>query len=256
MPDAVGGVSVQVAGTAAEAGVKAAERAVARIRAAVRDRGGARVLFASAPSQTPLLEALRRADVPWSQVEALHVDEYVGIDPDAPQSFGRWLCTQLFDVVRPGTVRLIDPRADPAEEAERYAEILRRAPIDLACLGIGVNGHLAFNEPYQWSFEDTAWVRQVRLDRISRQQQVDDGAFTTLEQVPELALTLTIPCLLRAEEIVVSASGRHKAEAVRRALHGDLTPAVPATALRHHERVGVFVDIAAAHPAQSTQEVS
>lgn len=256
MAEAVGAVSVEVAGTAAEAGLRAAERVISRIRTAVRDQGSARVLFASAPSQTPLLDALKRADLPWAQVEALHVDEYVGIDPDAPQSFGRWLCTELFDVVRPGAVRLIDPRADPEEEAARYTAVLRSAPIDLACLGIGVNGHLAFNEPYQWSFEDTEWVRRVRLDQVSRQQQVDDGAFARLEDVPEEALSLTVPCLLEAHEIVISASGPQKAEAVHRTLYGDLTPAVPATALRHHERVGVFIDSdAARHAGSTTPEV-
>ena len=254
-------VSVQVAETAAEAGTSAAERAGARIQAAVDDHGRARVLFASAPSQLPLLEALKRVDLPWAKVEALHVDEYVGVDPHAPQSFGRWLCQQFFDEVKPGAVQLINPQAEPADEAKRYSAVLQQAPIDLACLGIGVNGHLAFNEPYQWSFEDAQWGRQVRLDRVSRQQQVDDGAFALLEQVPELALSATIPCLLSSHEIVVSANGRYKAEAVHRALHDDLTPAVPATALRCHDNVSLFLDSAAAHfqpttQAPTSQEVS
>lgn len=240
------GMRVVVRETAELAGAAAADAVAAAIGEAVRTQGFARVLFASAPSQLPMIEALKSRDVPWPRVTALHVDEYVGIDPAAPQGFGRWLRDHLFDDVKPGTVELMRPDADPAAEIARYAELVGTGSIDLACLGIGVNGHLAFNEPHQWSIDDPELVRLVRLDDVSRQQQVDDGCFATLPEVPTSAITLTVPALLAARHIVVTVPGSHKASAVAGCLSGAVTPAVPASALQTHRSVTLFLDQAAA----------
>ena len=241
-----GGMQVVIRETAAEAGEEAARATAAAITAAVSARGFARVLFASAPSQLPMLEALKAIDVPWSRVTALHVDEYVGIAPSAPQGFGRWLRDHLFDDVQPAAVELMRPDVDPDAECARYAALVTPGSVDVGCLGIGVNGHLAFNEPYQWSTEDPELVRQVRLDATSRQQQVDDGCFAALADVPTTAITLTMPALLAARRLVVTVPGSQKADAVARCVSGDVTPAVPASALQTHPSVRLFLDRAAA----------
>ncbi len=241
-----GGMQVVVRETAAQAGAEAAQAVAAAITDAVRAQGSARVLFASAPSQLRMIEALKSMEVPWSRVTALHVDEYAGIDPSAPQGFGRWLRDHLFDDVKPGMVELMRPDVDPATECARYAGLVAAGSIDVGCLGIGVNGHVAFNEPHQWSIDDPALVRPVRLDAASRQQQVDDGCFGALADVPTTAITLTMPALLAARHLVVTVPGSHKADAVARCVSGDVTPAVPASALRTHPSVALFLDRAAA----------
>ncbi|HEY5201449.1 MAG TPA: 6-phosphogluconolactonase [Acidothermaceae bacterium] len=244
---------VVVRDTAPEAGADAAIAMATVLREAVRRQGLARVLFASAPSQSPMIDALKAQDVPWARVTALHIDEYVGIDPSAPQAFGRWLQDHLFNDVRPGVVELMRPDADPAQECERYGRLVAAAPIDVACLGIGVNGHLAFNEPYQWTIDDPVRARLVQLDVESRRQQVDDGCFASLDEVPTCAITLTIPTLLAARHLVVTVSGSHKAQAVARCVSGAITPAVPASALQTHTSVRLFLDRAAAAHVESAQ---
>jgi glucosamine-6-phosphate deaminase len=236
------GIRVVVRATAESAGEEAAQAVASAIGEAVRAQGFARVLFASAPSQLPMIEALKSADVPWSRVTALQVDEYVGIDPQAPQSFGRWLRDHLFDAVAPGTVELMRPDDDPMAECARYAALVATGSIDLACLGIGVNGHLAFNEPNRCAIDDPQLVRLVRLDAASRQQQVDDGCFASLAEVPTAAITLTMPALLAARRIAAMVPGSHKANAVARCVSGTVTPATPASALQTHPSVALFLD--------------
>jgi glucosamine-6-phosphate deaminase len=141
-----------------------------------------------------------------------------------------------------GTVHLIDPGNDPAAAADDYAQALAEAPIDIVCLGIGVNGHLAFNDPPVADLADPLDVKIVELDAICRQQQVDDGCFTGIGDVPTHAITLTIPRLLRADRLFCVVPGVAKRTAVRRALHDPITAACPATALRQHRAVGLFLD--------------
>lgn len=203
------------------------------------------MLFASAPSQETFLAALRGLDVAWERVEAFHIDEYVGIDPDASQAFGRWLDDRLWSLV-PLVAHRIDPRLEPATAASSYAAAVAADVIDVACIGIGVNGHIAFNEPYRWTIDDQAVMRPVVLDERSRQQQVDDGCFDRLSDVPTHAVSLTVPALLRAATIVVTVPGQHKAPAVAATLQPGITPATPATALQSHRDVTLFVDTAAA----------
>ncbi len=232
--------------SAALAGAAAASAAADLIRDAVRMQGAARVLFASAPSQIEMIEALKAELLPWSQVTALHLDEYVGIPAQDPRSFGQWLRNHLFDEVRPGAVELIRPDADPLQECRRYGEVLDAGPIDLACIGIGVNGHLAFNEPYQWTIDDLVRVRTAHLDTASRQQQVDDGCFASLAEVPTRAMTLTVAAVLASRHLVVMVPGAHKADAVARTVDGPVIPAVPASALQTHPAATLFLDRAAA----------
>jgi len=209
---------------------------------------GVRVIFASAPSQEATLRHLaEHPGIDWARVTAFHMDEYLSLPPDAPQRFGTWLRGALLDRVPVGTVHLIDPGhligpgADPKEAVDRYAALLAAAPIDLVCLGIGVNGHLAFNDPPA-DFADPALVKVVRLDRASRVQQVDDGCFAALDQVPTQAVTLTIPALLSAAELFCMVPGAQKKRAVTDALHGPVTGLVPASALRTHPRCSIYLD--------------
>ncbi len=194
-----------------------------------------------------MLEHLRLLDVPWSAIDVFHVDEYIGLAVDDPRGFGPWLRESLFDAVGPRRVHLLMPDpADPQSEAARYSSLLSEAAIDVACIGIGVNGHIAFNEPYDWEIEGGPLVRRVRLHHASRQQQVDDECFYDLAQVPEEALTLSVPAILLADTVVVTVSGSHKAQAVRDALIEGVVPASPATALQSHARVVVHTDSEAA----------
>jgi glucosamine-6-phosphate deaminase len=215
---------------------------------------GARVIFASAPSQEATLRHLaKHPGIDWARVTAFHMDEYLGLAPDAPQRFGTWLRRTLFDHVPVAAVHLIEPGhlsepghpigpgADPQAAADQYAALLAAAPIDLVCLGIGVNGHIAFNDPPA-DFNDPALVKVVTLDEASRVQQVDDGCFAALHEVPTQAVTLTIPALLSGAELFCMVPGAQKKRAVTAALHGPVTGLVPASALRTHPRCAVYLD--------------
>ena len=225
------------------AGVAAADEAAATLQAAIASRGSARALFASAPSQLAMLTSLRGHDIDWSAVEVFHIDEYVGLAAADPRGFGQWLCDHLFDQVRPFTVNLLDSSATtPETEATRYAGLLGDGEIDLACIGIGINGHIAFNEPYQWEIEDERLVAPVKLQEASRQQQVDDQCFATIEEVPTHAISITVPGLLRARHLTVTVTGGHKQAAVAAALMPGLNPACPASALQAHPSVVLHLD--------------
>ncbi len=202
------------------------------------------VIFAAAPSQNEFLETLVAAKgVDWSRVTAFHMDEYVGLPGTAPQSFGRWLRDRIFDRVKPGKVHYLDGMAkDSAKECDRYARLLQESPPDITCMGIGENGHLAFNDPPVADFNDPRAVKVVELDLASRKQQVNDACFSALEQVPQTAMTLTIPTLLSAPWIFCMVPGPRKAPAVKRTLEGAVATECPATVLRRHDRAVLFLD--------------
>lgn len=202
------------------------------------------VIFAAAPSQNEFLETLvAEGGIDWSRVTAFHMDEYVGLPGSAPQSFGRWLKDRIFAKVRPGRVHYLDGMApDPDRECARYSELLKAAPPDVTCMGIGENGHLAFNDPPVADFEDPVAVKVVELDLASRKQQVNDGCFAALDAVPKTAMTLTIPTLLGARWIYCMVPGPRKAPAVKRTLEGQVATECPATILRRHDRAVLFLD--------------
>jgi glucosamine-6-phosphate deaminase len=203
---------------------------------------GARVIFASAPSQEATLRHLaKHPGIDWARVTAFHMDEYLGLAPDAPQRFGTWLRRALLDHVPVGTVHLIDTGGDPRTAVDQYTVLLAEAPIDLVCLGIGVNGHIAFNDPPA-DLNDPALVKVVTLDHASRVQQVDEGCFHALDEVPTQAVTLTIPTLVSGAALFCMVPGAQKKRAVTDALHGPVTGLVPASALRTHPRCSVYLD--------------
>jgi glucosamine-6-phosphate deaminase len=208
---------------------------------------GVRMIFAAAPSQAEMLESLAgQPSIDWARVTAFHMDEYIGLPVGAPQRFGTWLRRHLFDRVPFGRVHVIEPDPVPKSAARSYATLLREAPIDIVCLGIGVNGHLAFNDPPVADLRDALDVKVVELDEVCRQQQVDDGCFPSFGEVPTHAVTLTIPRLLEAEELFCVVPGTVKRRAVWRTLHDPIGTACPSTALRTHPHCTLYLDREAA----------
>jgi glucosamine-6-phosphate deaminase len=228
-------------------GIGAAKLVAEAIRAACAARGEARVIFACAPSQNEFLEELVRLPITWSKVTVFHMDEYVGLRAEHPQSFRHFLQTHLLQHVdEPRATHLIHAENDPVHEAARYGKLLAESPIDVVCLGIGENGHLAFNDPPVADFADPLAVKVVELDDVCRQQQVNDGCFPDFAAVPTHALTLTIPTLVGAREVSCVVPGERKAAAVRDTLQGPITTQCPASILRNHARAVLHIDTASA----------
>jgi len=229
-------------------GRAAAEEAAAALRAGIAERGRARAIFAAANSQLPLFAALRElTDLDWSRIEAFHMDEYLGLDGAHPASFRSFLERHLVSPLGIGTFHRIDGTPGAAEATARdYAARLGAAPIDLCCMGIGENGHLAFNDPPVADFRDPLSLKVVPLDPASRRQQVGEGHFADLDAVPTHALTLTIPVLLSARRVVVVVPDARKADAVAAALLGSIAPACPASVLRTIDHATLHLDPAAA----------
>jgi glucosamine-6-phosphate deaminase len=233
-------------------GVAAALRVAESIRSACVARGEARVIFASAPSQNEFLAALIRESVPWENVIVFQMDEFAGLPPDHPQSFGHYLRSHLLDhIPAPRVIHLIRAESDPASECARYGKLLAENPIDLACLGVGENGHIALNDPPVANFKDPHLVKMVKLDECCRQQQVNDGCFPNLEAVPTHAFTLTVPALLAAREISCVSPGERKANAVHDALAGALSKECPASILRRHPHAVLHLDPTSAFHLES-----
>jgi len=227
-------------------GEAAAADAAAAMIEAIRGRGAVRVAFAAAPSQNEFLAALAaNREIDWSKVTAFQLDEYVDLPPDAPQLFGTFLSGALFDRVRPGTLHLIGPTGSLEEgqaRAREYAALIDAAPLDIVCLGIGENGHLAFNDPPVADFDDPQRVKVVELDTACRRQQVNDGAFLAFDDVPTHAVTLTIPTLMSGRRVVCIVPGPAKRTAVRETLHGPISTACPASILRTHPDATLYLD--------------
>jgi glucosamine-6-phosphate deaminase len=227
-----------------EMGKAAGQSVVEKMKEILRVRKALSIVFASAPSQNEFLEELSQSPgIHWNEVTAFHLDEYIGLSPDAPESFGHFLRVKLFEKVRPGNVYYLNGMAGDLEaECKRYAGLLRDHPLDVACIGIGENGHLAFNDPPFANFQDPLLVKVVELDLVSRQQQVHDGCFQNLDNVPRKAITLTIPAILSAKFIYCMVPAHSKAEAVKRTLEDSVSTDCPATILRKHENAILFLD--------------
>jgi glucosamine-6-phosphate deaminase len=228
-------------------GEAAAAAIGAEIRRAITERGKASVILASAPSQNEFLASLASADIDWPRVTAFHLDEYLGMNDHAPQSFRKFLIDRLVSKVPLGQFHGLRGEApDGAAEAKRYAELLEQNPPDLAVLGIGENGHLAFIDPPFCDFNDPESVKVVQLDEICRQQQVNDGAFATLAEVPKNALSLTIPTLMARSKLFAIAPGPAKRDAIKKTVAGPVSTTCPASILRTHPDAHLFIDAVSA----------
>lgn len=238
-------------------GAAAAADVAAELRARLAEQDAVRMVFAAAPSQSDMLDRLVAAPgIDWTRVTAFHMDEYLGLPPESPARFANWLDRAIFTRFPFGEVHRIDPGHDPEATVMAYTKLLAEAPVDIVCLGIGQNGHLAFNDPPVADLDDPVAVKVVELDRTCRQQQVDDGAFATVDDVPTHAITLTIPRLLDARRLFCVVPGAAKRHAVDRALHAPVSAADPATALRTHPDVTLYLDSASepTPPGESLSE--
>jgi len=237
-------LSVSICDARNELGRLSAKTVYDKINELSKTKEEINLLFAAAPSQNEFLEALAAyEDIPWQGINAFHMDEYIGLDYNAPQRFGNFLKERIFGCVPLRSVNYIEGNSkEPEQECQRYSELLKKYPLDIACTGIGENGHLAFNDPHVADFHDKKLVKIVSLDERSRRQQVNDRCFSHISLVPKNALTLTIPAIVAANYIVCMVPGPTKAEAVRNTLYGEISEKCPASVLRLHRAANLYID--------------
>ncbi|MDR2376136.1 MAG: glucosamine-6-phosphate deaminase [Treponema sp.] len=227
-----------------EMGRDAAAEVSGAMRTLLNTKPGIRVIFAAAPSQNEFLESLsRERSTDFSRVTAFHMDEYVGLQADAPQGFGNFLRERIFAKCLFREVHYLNGLAeDLEEECRRYAELLHSEPIDIVCMGIGENSHIAFNDPEVADFRDRKTVKVVALDPVCRRQQVNDGCFSVIDEVPTHALTLTIPALFGCKQIFCVVPAKNKMDAVYASLNNAIGEKYPASILRNHRSAIMYVD--------------
>jgi glucosamine-6-phosphate deaminase len=235
---------VEVYASRAAMGAAAAEVAREHLQRALAQRGGANLILATGNSQLSFLHALRELDgIAWDKIRVFHMDEYLGIDPAHPASFPLFLHEHILDKVQPGHFYPVPGQPEDVEAAcAEYAQLLQQYPADLVALGIGENGHLAFNDPPYAKFDDPVWVKVVKLDEASRRQQVGEGHFPTLDSVPTHAITLTIPALLAAKRVLAIVPEARKAQAVRACLYQPVSEDRPGSILRTVDHATLYLD--------------
>ena len=227
-----------------EMGNAAGQAVTLRIKELLHEQQFVTMIFAAAPSQNEFLETLAdEAGIDWDRVIALHMDEYIGLPADSPQHFRKYLENHIMNLVHPREVHFLDGNAKSIlDECQRYAQILLDNPVDIVCCGIGENGHLAFNDPPVADFLDPQIVKVVELEYACRQQQVNDGCFPSLDEVPTHALSLTIPALLSGRFIYCMVPGKNKAKAILDTINGPVSTVCPASVLRRHFRAQLYLD--------------
>lgn len=236
-------LNVKVAVDRDAMGKAAALDVSSRLRNLLNEQARVNMIFAAAPSQSEFLHYLKEAEgIEWSRVHAFHLDEYVGLTTGHPQSFGEFLRVNVFSQLPFGKVHYIEPSQDSESVLKQYGGLLRENPIDIACIGIGENGHLAFNDPHVADFSDPQNIKVVDLDSTCRQQQVNDGCFATIEDVPTHAYTVTIPTIMSARYIYCIVPAQSKAKAVQATVEGPISPSCPAAILRTHQRAMLYLD--------------
>lgn len=237
-------LKVKIYPTTEEMGRGAARDVAAKIAQLLSHRNEINMIFAAAPSQIAFLEALiADKSIEWNRINAFHMDEYIGIDITRPQSFANFLSRSIFSRVPFKSVNYINGAAEDVElECARYARLLEEHPVDIVCLGIGENGHIAFNDPAVADFNDPKAVKIVAMDEICRGQQVKEKCFPTLDEVPKHAITLTVPALVRADWMFCVVPFVHKAPAVKRMLEGEISEECPASILRKKENSCLYLN--------------
>lgn len=237
-------LEVQVLQNRSALGQTAARAVSERISALLLDKPMVNIIFAAAPSQNEFLNALvEDNDVEWKRVNAFHMDEYLGLPAGAPQLFSSFLRKSIFSRVPLASVNCINGNAgDPEEECTRYARLLKEQPADIVCMGIGENTHIAFNDPHVANFNDPQLVKVVELDVPCRQQQVNDGCFASFDEVPQYAITLTVPALIKAAHLYCMVPGKNKAEAIAYTLNAPVSEHYPSTILKTQDGALLFAD--------------
>ena len=235
---------VQIYSTRREMGLAAAKDVAATIRALLAHQPAVNIIFAAAPSQNEFLEALcEEKDIEWKRINAFHMDEYVNLPADAPQGFGNFLKERILGKLPFRSVNYLNgnhPRPD--EECIRYAALLQQHPVDIVLMGIGENGHVAFNDPHVARFDDPKPVKTVDLDEKCRMQQVNDGCFSSINEVPTHAITLTVPTLMSGRYLFCMVPAKTKAWAVYHTIHDSVSEVIPATCLRTHGNAVLYAD--------------
>ena len=235
---------ISIYATDKDMGTDAAEEAASVMQTAIKHQGRANIIIATGNSQLTFLEALsRKKGIDWSRVNVFHMDEYVGIAPDHPASFPLFLRWHIIDTVKPRNFfPIVGQARDPWKTCAQYERLLRNNPADLCALGIGENGHLAFNDPPLARFDETKWVHVVKLADSCKRQQVGEGHFKTIAEVPDEAISLTIPALLAAKRVLAIVPEARKAEIVYQSLNGPVTPLCPASILRQAPHAHLYLD--------------
>ena len=237
-------LNVRIYDTRAEMGLAAGKDFAAAVRELLKEKDHIRVIFAAAPSQNDFLSAITGdPSIDFSRIDAFHMDEYVGLDKHAPQAFGQFLRDRLFDLVPFRSVTFLDGEdPDTEKTCAEYAALLNEEPVDIVCMGIGENGHIAFNDPAFAFFNDPEDVKIVELDDTCRMQQVHDGCFASFDEVPKYALTLTVPRLMRAQYHFCIVPAPTKAQAANRMLTGEVAEECPCTILRTQPGSVLYLD--------------
>jgi len=249
-------MKIVVASDVQTMGQQAARDGAAKLRDAIAARGKANIILATGSSQFSMLASLQNERrIAWQKVSIFHLDEYVGLPASHPASFRKYLRDRFINElpVAPREFYAIDAETDPVAEAERLSAVISEAAIDVAFVGIGENGHLAFNDPPA-DFETEVPYLVVQLDEACRQQQLDEGWFPTLEAVPKQAISMSCRQILKSKSIVCTVPDRRKAKAVRDAVEGAITPAAPASILQRHADVTLYLDPLAAELLKKSTE--
>ena len=237
-------LTVNIYNTRSEMGKAAGADIKACILSLLEKKETINMIFAAAPSQNEVLEALATdKEIPWNRVNAFHMDEYIGLSKDAPQGFGNFLKAHIFGLADFKSVNYIDISAPDADaECARYSALLKEYPTDIVVMGIGENGHIAFNDPPVADFNDPKAVKPVALDEICRNQQVNDGCFAKIDDVPKTAITLTVPTLFAGDHLFCIVPAKTKANAVYATVNSEIGEHCPATILRRHESAILYLD--------------
>lgn len=223
-------------------GRAAGEYAVSMVKKMLEEKEQVNILFPAAPSQNEVLDYFIKSDLDFGRIVALHMDEYIGMEPDALQTFGHYLREHAFGLRTFAEIHYIATTGTAQQQVERYREILARHPLDMAFIGLGENGHIAFNDPAVADFNDPETVKVVELDDICRMQQVHDGCFAGIDSVPKYAITVTIPAIMAAPVLVCTVPTANKAWAVENTAYAPISTACPGTILRTHPNCILFCD--------------
>lgn len=213
------------------------------IKDVLSNKSECNIIFAAAPSQNDVLKSLiLNKEIEWGKINAYHMDEYIGLEETAPQRFGNFLKNAIFDKVPFKSVNYIACFENTDDNIKRYQNLLLKNTIDLVIMGIGENGHIAFNDPHVADFNDSKPIKIVELDNICRQQQVNDGCFASIDQVPTHALTLTVPTLFRGVNLFCIVPAKNKDKAVYETINGNIDEHCPASILRLHKNAKLYLD--------------
>jgi len=234
---------VEIFGNKEEMGMEAASYVAGKLDLAIKERGYASLILGTGASQYPLLDVLLKKEVDWTKITLFHLDEYIGLSNQHPASFRKFLKERIADKVNPKNVYYLNGDADDIDaEIKRYEKLLKDNPVDVACIGIGENGHIAFNDPAVADFNDPEFLKVVEMDEACRMQQVGEGWFPTIDHVPEKAVTLTITAIMNCNALCCTVPDERKSEAVFNTLSGEISTSSPASILRRHDNAVLFLD--------------